>query len=622
MHKSFCGKKIWLGCLILWGCFFSQVYGRDGEAVEMLVARAKVLGLAQDSYWHVLYHYHKPFWGGTRSRIDHEGFFVSPEGKTDPQAEMDAVIRLLFSGKVENLCPYIARYHWLHAQLGAESGSFPEPRCAEIEDIQPSSARLVFPTYYMNSPASMFGHTLLTLRLDNTSRMLDKAVNYSAFTQETNGFVFAFKGIFGFYSGYFNVLPYYKKMQEYGEINQRDIWEYRLDLKPHEMEAMVRHIREMEGVDSDYYFFDENCSFTLMYTVEAARPGLRITESFPLWVIPVDTVRALEREGLIAEAEYRPSRATIIRHRLSLLSPEDQALALQILEGKEPPERVMDLPEEDAVRVLDTVIDCIRYRFVKRKMELDAYQKTLMATLRVRSRLGGADALPPVQEPRRPETLHASGRFSMGVQGVEGRAAMTLSWRPAFTDLTDPDYPEHDGIRIVFGETRLRLGPEGEGANLESLDVIDIVSLSPRNRFFTPLSWAAGVGIEGIPGEEQGRLMRLSGGVGFSWAGGRTGLFYLLAMPRLFVGGDLDSGYSLGLVGRGGWIFRLFEQSKWQVFTEGGASGLGHEGRMLAFGVEGSLRLHENLHLGVSVMHQDRWGSSDLRTLGELRWFH
>ncbi|TYT75512.1 DUF4105 domain-containing protein [Desulfobotulus mexicanus] len=317
--------------------FLFMIFGFSGVAagdrVETLVLKAEEMKLAEHSYWHVLYHYHNPLGLGVKSRIDDPAFFISPVGRKNPKEEMNAAIRFLFSGSAENLCPYIARYHWLHEQLQPEPGIFPEPVCPELKDIHPTSARLVFPTYFMNSPASMFGHTLMTLRLDNTSRMLDKAVNYSAFTQETNGFVFAFKGIFGFYPGYFNVLPYYKKMQEYGEINQRDIWEYRLDLEPHELDAMIRHTREMEGIYSDYFFFDENCSFTLMYLVEAARPGLNLTDEFPLWVIPVDTIRVLEKAGLIAEAEYRPSRATIIRHRLSLLSSEDQDLAFNILDG-------------------------------------------------------------------------------------------------------------------------------------------------------------------------------------------------------------------------------------------------------------------------------------------------
>lgn len=625
MHL-FRGKMLGIGCrkngFLFLVLFFLLPGIGMADSLDALVKKARDLRLAEDSYWHVLYHYHVPLGGGFKSRIDDSRFFFSPEGKENPQAEMEAAIHFLFSGQAENPCLYIARHHWLHVRLQAEEEGFPQPFCPDLANIHPASARLVFPAYFMNSPASMFGHTLMTLRMDNSARVLDKAVNYEAHTRETNGFVFAFKGIFGFYPGFFNVLPYYKKIQEYGEINQRDIWEYRLDLAPHEMDAMVRHIREMEGVSSDYFFFDENCSFTLMYLVEAARPGLDLTDTFPLWVIPVDTVRALQKEGLIVEAEYQPSRATIIRHRLSLLSPEDQDLAFEILEGKKSPETVQELETLRAIRVLDTVIDCIRYQFVKKKMDQKAYQKTLIHALRVRSRMGLADTLPPVPIPRRPDTLHGSSRMALGVQVVDGRTAMSLAYRPAFTDLTDPDYPESDGIRIVFGETRLRLGPEGEGAQLESFDAIDIVSLSPRDRFFTPLSWAAGAGLEGIPGEKRGRLLRLGGGAGFSWGGGKAGLVYLMGMPRFFAGSGLENGHSLGAVMRIGWILRLFGNSKWQIFTEGGGFALGQDGYAAAAGLEGSLRLGVNWHLGISALHQQRWEQSELRTLLALHWFH
>lgn len=587
-----------------------------------LIRKARERNLAEDPYWYALNHYHKGFLGGVKSRIDEKSFFFSEEGKRNPQKEMEAAISRLFSGDVEDFCPHIARYHWLYTQLDAGKEGFPPPVCKPLENVAPTSARLVFPSYHMNNPASMFGHTLVTIRSDNTSPLLDKAVNYAASTGETNGLLFAVKGIFGMYPGYFTVLPYYKKMQEYGEMEQRDIWEYTLDFNIEELDAMVRHIREVEDVYSEYYFFDENCSFSLMYLMEAARPGVQITERFPLWVIPVDTVRILEEEGLLLDAVYRPSRASIIHHRVSLLPKEGRDLAARILEGKESPEKVLNLPPEEAIRILDTVIDLIRYRFAKKKMDQADYRTLLTKTLQIRSRFDQDDSLPPIPVPRRPETVHASSRFSFGVLGADDKLATSLSFRPALTDLTDPDYPEKDGLRIVFGETRLRFGPKGEGLQLDRLDFVDIVSLAPRDRFFKPLSWSIGASLEGIPGEDKGRLVKIYGGSGLAWSLENVGLFSLQALPKFYAGSGLEKGYSLGGVFRGSWIFRLGDGVKGEFFGEVGGFGVGHTGFASALGLDFTARLSKNLHLGLSCSHEDRWDHADLRPLLELRWFH
>jgi hypothetical protein len=65
----------------------------------------------------------------------------------------------------------------------------------------------------------MYGHTLLTIETANKSSLLAYSVSYSATTRETFGPSFAVKSIVGLYPGYFSVLPYYAKLQEYSDVD-------------------------------------------------------------------------------------------------------------------------------------------------------------------------------------------------------------------------------------------------------------------------------------------------------------------------------------------------------------------------------------------------------------------
>ncbi|NTU73945.1 DUF4105 domain-containing protein, partial [Candidatus Roizmanbacteria bacterium] len=174
----------------------------------------------------------------------------------------------------------------------------------------------------------------LTVETASRSKLLSHAVNYSAITTETFGPLFAVKGLFGFYKGYFSILPYYGKLQEYSDIDQRDIWEYPLDLTKEETLKLLMHVYELDSIYSDYYFFDENCSFMLLSLLEAARPELRLSGEYwgrwSFWVIPADTIGAVRRAGLIDKVNYRPSQATRISYRASLLSPGSRERAYDI----------------------------------------------------------------------------------------------------------------------------------------------------------------------------------------------------------------------------------------------------------------------------------------------------
>ena len=154
-----------------------------------LLAKADRLRLHEDRYWHVLLHYKRGLLG-LRSLVDDPRFFADPNGKHDPRAELHATIRSFFTpvveGEVHPICRFVARFEWLKAKLGIDESRLPVPRCEAFEQllaqIRPESAILIFPTSHLNSPASMYGHTLLTIETASRSKLLAYAVNYSALT--------------------------------------------------------------------------------------------------------------------------------------------------------------------------------------------------------------------------------------------------------------------------------------------------------------------------------------------------------------------------------------------------------------------------------------------------------
>ena len=69
--------------------------------VDSLLKKADELSLYKDDYWLLLGHYKKSL-TGYKSLIDGEDFFLAPNGKKDPKAELEATIRSFFSEKAED----------------------------------------------------------------------------------------------------------------------------------------------------------------------------------------------------------------------------------------------------------------------------------------------------------------------------------------------------------------------------------------------------------------------------------------------------------------------------------------------------------------------------------------
>ena len=547
---------------------------------EELVASAQAQRLHTDPYWHILMHYRQGF-SGVESLIDDPAFFLAPDGRENPASELEATIRAFFEpADDENTCAacrFAARFEWLRERLGIDTSQLPFPECASFERFmevnRPSSVTLVFPMAHLNSPASMFGHTLLTIETADRSALTSYSVSYSAFTNESFGPFFAVKGIFGLYPGYFSVLPYYEKLEQYSDVDHRDIWEYRLNLTEQEIRRMMLHIRELESIASDYYFFQENCSYLLYFLLEAARPSLRLSQSFHAWLIPLDSVRMIQEQGLVTGTSYRPSRTTKIRHLASQVPDHGrkEALALArggVSEGSPAGDR-MDVQEKRLT--CELAGEYLKYLYTRKQVPLETYQESLLNILKELSSLGppaGGDSL-KVPEPMRPDAGHRSNRLALGggVQGDHGFAEIRI--RPAYHHLMDSDLGYVPGAQLVFTDLALRYFGKDDRLVLQSLDLIDILSLCPRDGFFRPVSWKFKTGVYRVlwDDEEDHLLYLINPGGGVVLGNAEKGMAYGMLETELAAGGSLENNYAAGIGGSMGAVKSLTGAWKAHLFA-------------------------------------------------------
>jgi len=476
-----------------------------------LTAKARSLHLAEARAWHVLRHDRPRLLGGFESEVDGADFFLAPGGKRDPEAELEATLAAFFAPDPADpnvqhpQCRFIARYTWLKAELGFDPARLPPQPCprftAWMKAIRPDTVVLVFPAAYLNSPPSMFGHTLLRLDRADRPELLDYALNYAAQVPPDAGYFYAAKGLLGFFPGRFTLLPYYAKVQAYGEIENRDLWEYRLNLSPEQTERLLMHAWELGPTYFDYFFLKENCSYHLLSLLEAADPGLHLRERFHYATVPTDTLRAVvARPGLVGEVDFRPSRATIIRHREAALAPAELRLARRIAGGRAAPDgpRAAALDSERRGRVLDLGYDYLLYQQSPRQTPDPVLAERESAVLLARSRVAAAPDEAAVPAPAtRPDQGHGTTRFTAGGGARDGEAFLQLGWRAAYHDLLDPDpgYDPLGALQVLSVEGRAY--PEGGRMELARVTLLDIFSLAPWEGVFRERSWKVRLGWEG-----------------------------------------------------------------------------------------------------------------------------
>ena len=479
---------------------------RSSPYAEELVAAARAQGLWRQPEWLKLGHYDKGIGGGYASEAAGASFFLAPDGKTNPQAELDATIRGLFSAPSQ--CQFPARFAWLNSQLRFDPSRLPLYSCPKFEAfwarVQARSVTLVFSSYYLNNPSSAFGHTFLRLNKTEAPRgekrfeLLDYGVDYAATVDTHNAVLYAVKGLFGLFPGHFNHYPYFYKVREYNDYESRDLWEYGLNLTPGQLAMLVAHLWELGSTYFDYFYVTKNCSYQILGALEVANPALHLLSETRYVAVPADTVKALfKNPGLVQSVHYRPSIRSQFRARAERLNDREQqqvALLAQQPSADFPP----GFSPSERARVLDATLDLLDFHFAKELVDAvhspaSVRKQTLMER---RSELGVPSEPLEVSAPgSRPDEGHGSMRLSLG----GGYSSQThdyaeLGFRLALHDLNDAPrgYPELASMEFL--PTLLRFNERGRRVWLEDFSLVKVISLTDVDAFDQQVTWKARLG--------------------------------------------------------------------------------------------------------------------------------
>ena len=536
-------------------------YADYEDTVKQLQELSVEKNLWKNSEWLNLLHYSGD--GETdddyTSSVRDKHFFLAEDGSTNPKSELLATLDGFYDTDTKDddnpQCTYIARLNWLSKQLDIEPSSMPAVDCKKYNDwrknIQPERATLIFPTYHLNSPSSMFGHTLI--RLDpavdkGESKWLSVAVNFGANTPEgENSILYAYKGLAGGYPGIFVTDYYYKKIQEYNRIEHRDIWEYRLNLTPEETELIVTHLWELQDINFDYYFFDENCSYRLLELLEIARPGTELTDEYVLTAIPIDTVKAIKEIGMIESVDYRPARATTLAYMLEQVPEQHHEVAIRLSEDFETSKTpaFTDLPQDEQRQIIEIAYKYLRYQQAEEGRKPDVAKRSFQL-LKLRNQYPESRN-PVVPAPVSPEQGHGSKRTTFAAGRRLDNYYGEFGFKMSFHDLEDNEHGFLQGASINIGSLQVR-AEENESLRLYRLDLVDIFSLAPRTDFFKPIAWRVYTGLERQYTKGVDQLgYHVTGGGGGNWNYLDSHQVYALATGRLEINKQFDHAIEPGI---------------------------------------------------------------------------
>ncbi len=520
---------------------------------------------AVDDGWQALLHF-----SGSSSSIEKgSSFFLAPDGQENPAAELAATKAYLQKSPGEASCRYPARALYLK-QYRPDGSELCERWRRWKEAIQAEGIELVFAAAFVNSPSSMYGHTLLKFPRGGASKgqeLLDYTLSYGADTGTAGGAVYVWKGLTGGFEGKYVSAPFYLKVREYNFVENRDFWIYPLKLQPEELELLVAHAWELRDISFPYYFLRKNCAYYLLEFLEVARPGQRLTEAFPLWSVPMDTIRRLAEKNWLGEPRYRPSRYRLLQSYQEVLDSSERRAASRLADGED-----AALPAGRESLVLDAAYELWRYRTEGTK-EM-ALEKQL---LQKRAAFPGPTKTFSYPKERSPEQGQPTSRLGFFGGANREHTLLELQYRGTLHDLLSHPLGYEQASELTMGDLHLRY--EAKKIFLDSFEVLRIRSLSPRDSWFPKKAWsfrlAADRAKEFSCTGWHCMVGTLSGGMGLSYEMASV-LFFAIGELDFEYGGVLEKNFRLGFGPSGGLAFPLWTgargtlegQKRWRLAGE------------------------------------------------------
>ncbi len=347
---------------------------------------------------------------------------------------------------------------------------------------------LAFAAQYMSNPASVFGHTFFILSPDRTKstphpEFLDLTLSYAAeMPRNTNGYNYVVKGLSGGFKGHFYDDPLYKRIYEYSNMELRDLWVYPINISEEKIDDLLDYVWEL-GLHPyfGYYFLDENCSYMLMEILDVINPEGHLTKDFPIWVLPVETIKSLQRQHRLGAGFVIPSMRRKFLKEYDRLSGQEKSQLKKAISGD-----LESLKTKEATDVMITYMD--KKKIEKKGVSSLEEQKQFQKLLIKRSGLG-----PKVDDDKKyivldPIKSHEPYALSLKTGTVNGHGFQEIEFRPIVHDLLDLNagFIEHSQIKL--GTPTLRLDDRG-GVRLQQFQLATAANIVPFRMIDPIYSW-------------------------------------------------------------------------------------------------------------------------------------
>ncbi len=418
----------------------------------------------------------------------HNKEIISPDwylsNEKTPKAEFEQFEKELRSSSGGRLvCEFPARFYYFKEILKQET-LHNLNNCSELNEFyqqfNKNRISLALTSEYYNAPSSAFGHIMLVFHNDSTPELDSIAVHFSALTRQDDFIHYSANGLSGNYYGYFFQEPFFKKYNEYSNIEQRYLFIHELKLTDIERKFLIYHLFELKKARFKYYFLAKNCGYQIDKLLQTTFN--ETNDSASVYLLPVEVLK--KNESHLARGITIPPLSIRTQNSIKKLSNNDNQLFRQIVNDQEIKEKIDNDLSNDLKKSLFLYS---QYQFRKKKNILPRYDD--IQKLKVEN-INAVDLKDKESEQVSSPLKRVSSRRltqKSAYLNHDHSLSYFLAFRPVLVDLND--FQNHNLHESTFNLMNTEINYNHSTLKLEKLDIVDLKLISPSKEFFHEPSW-------------------------------------------------------------------------------------------------------------------------------------
>lgn len=431
---------------------------------------------------------------GVAINPNYTGYLVHP---VSASAELTATVNLIFEAP-QKACQYPARKRFIEITLGLAKDTLNFAKCSDYRSFRNSvptdEAYLVFAAENVTSASSMMGHIMLRFDGANTEGTeVQHGITFFTELDSLNIPVLLYDTLVQGKPGVFQVAPYAPFQQHYRQTEQRNVWEYKLDLSATEKSLIAGMIWELGQFNPDYFFHSYNCATVTRLLLTLARPPT--LAQMDTIVTPSDVVRFALKNDLVAQTQLLPSHKWKAQSLAQSLSADSaQKIVRQLIKEGSP-----------ALNFTRDSQSFLRYEFAQ-SVNIMLRQRNLIGEKRHHAniqRLQPGQAMfagmaLDVSNYKNPVNTSEESMLAIGVEDIHENQSLTFRYFPVASDINS-DHRNYSGeTALSLADIKIRYTPSNTTLHLDKLMLYSMTSRVPFNAVYGDISTGLQVGLNRV----------------------------------------------------------------------------------------------------------------------------